>query len=105
TMRNAVLMLAVFAVTAGAQQDTSAIARATGTQGRPVASKRRAEQLRRRPDKVENKDLNEKVMWLARGGSVGMNVLTSADEQTTYLIVRRTVSSQPEWHARWDDIV
>jgi len=98
------VLLAALAATLQAQQDTSAIARATG-QSRERISKKRAEQLRRRPDKVESKDLDEKVMWLARGGYVGMNVLTSADEQTTYLIVRRTTSSQPEWHARWDDIV
>lgn len=103
-MRKVMLMLATLAAVAGAQ-DTSAIARATGRQGRPHVSRKRAEQLRRRPDIVDSKDLNEKVMWLARGGYVGMNVLTSADEQTTYLIVRRTTASQPEWHARWDDIV
>jgi mannose-6-phosphate isomerase-like protein (cupin superfamily) len=44
-------------------------------------------------------------MWLAQGHYVGSTVLTSADERTTYLLVRRTTSSQPEWHARWDDIV
>jgi len=102
-MRNALLLLTAITVTLEAQ-DTSAIARATG-QSKARISQRRAEQLRRRPDKVESKDLDEKAMWLARGHYVGMSVLTSADEQTTYLLVRRTTSSQPEWHARWDDIV
>jgi len=102
-MRNALLLLTAITVTLEAQ-DTSAIARATG-QSKARVSQRRAEQLRRRPDKVESKDLDEKAMWLARGHYVGMSVLTSADEQTTYLLVRRTTSSQPEWHARWDDIV
>jgi mannose-6-phosphate isomerase-like protein (cupin superfamily) len=89
---------------AAAQQDTSAFARATGT-SRVRVSKNRAEQMRRRPDVVDANDLKEKSMWLARGGYVGMTVLTAADEQTTYLIVRRKTASQPEWHARWDDIV
>jgi mannose-6-phosphate isomerase-like protein (cupin superfamily) len=41
-----------------------------------------------------------------RDGSIGGNTLfTSADYQTTYLLVRRTVPSEPEVHARWDDIV
>jgi mannose-6-phosphate isomerase-like protein (cupin superfamily) len=31
--------------------------------------------------------------------------LTSGDEQTIYMLVRRTVSSVPEVHARWDDLV
>lgn len=60
---------------------------------------------RRRPDIIEGRDLGEKVSWLARGHYVGMTLLTAADERTTYLIVRRTTSSQPEAHARWDDIV
>jgi len=60
---------------------------------------------RRRPDIIEGRDLGEKVSWLARGHYVGMTVLTAADERTTYVIVRRTTTSQPEAHARWDDIV
>ncbi|HJQ19243.1 MAG TPA: hypothetical protein VJ867_02770 [Gemmatimonadaceae bacterium] len=67
--------------------------------------KKRAEQLRRAPDFIEAGDLAEKTTWLARGHYVGMTVLTSGDEQTSYIIVRRTKDSEPEWHARWDDIV
>jgi mannose-6-phosphate isomerase-like protein (cupin superfamily) len=67
--------------------------------------RRTAEQLRRVPDFIEAKDLGEKAIWLARGNYVGMTVLTAGDEQTSYIIVRRTTNSQPEWHARWDDIV
>jgi mannose-6-phosphate isomerase-like protein (cupin superfamily) len=63
------------------------------------------EQLRRRPDYVLGKEVNRSFMWLAQGGYIGENIMTAADDQTTYLIVRRTTSSQPEAHARWDDIV
>src|SRR4051812_23069922 len=63
------------------------------TVGRPRLStnpKKRAEQLRRVPDFVEAHDLDEKTSWLARGHYTGMTVLTSGDEQTSYIVVRRT---------------
>jgi len=94
--------------TARACPDTSGRARDTFAAERPTATRRSmsaAERRRRYPDIIEGADLDKKVDWLARGHYVGMTVLTSADEQTTYLIVRRTTSSQPEWHARWDDLV
>jgi mannose-6-phosphate isomerase-like protein (cupin superfamily) len=31
--------------------------------------------------------------------------LSSSDDETVYVLVRRTASSQPEVHARWDDLV
>lgn len=100
------VLLLSFAGSVGAQTvDTSAVARATGTAHPPPLSRRKMEEIRRRPDIIEGRDLNEKTLWLARGNYVGMTVLTSADEQTTYVVVRRKTSSQPEWHARWDDIV
>jgi mannose-6-phosphate isomerase-like protein (cupin superfamily) len=90
------------------QPDATARSRDTSTVEHPPArknAKSEAEKRRRYPDIIEGADLDKKVGWLARGHYVGMTVLTSADEQTTYLIVRRTTSSQPEWHARWDDLV
>lgn len=102
------LLVLLFLIGSGAAAqsvDTSAIARATATTRPPQLSRRKMEELRRRPDIIEGRDLNEKTMWLARGNYVGMTVLTAADEQTTYVVVRRKTSSQPEWHARWDDIV
>jgi len=94
--------------TAKVRADTTAMARGTFAVERPRAPRNAmsaAEKRRRYPDIIEGADLDKKVDWLARGHYVGMTVLTSADEQTTYLIVRRTTSSQPEWHARWDDFV
>src|SRR5205814_5421761 len=91
--------------TAKARPDTTARARDTFTAERPAparSSMNAAEKRRRYPDIIEATDLDKKAFWLARGHYVGMTVLASADEQTTYLIVRRTTSSQPEWHARWD---
>jgi mannose-6-phosphate isomerase-like protein (cupin superfamily) len=101
------LILGFACVRATAQQlDTTATSFTPAVVHRSASSARAAaEKRRRRPDIIEAKDLSEKVMWLARGRYVGMTVLTAADEQTTYVIVRRTISSQPEVHARWDDIV
>jgi len=88
------------------QPDTTAKTRAAFAVERPARNPTsEAEKRRRYPDIIEGADLDKKVGWLARGHYVGMTVLTSADEQTTYLLVRRTTSSQPEWHARWDDLV
>ena len=98
TSWGALLIVAFSSVTATAQQ--------TDTTFRKVVTQRARvhrydpETLRRRPDIVQGKELDEKVMWLAMGHYVGTAVLTSADERTSYIIVRRT-----EWHARWDDIV
>ena len=36
---------------------------------------------------------------------MGTTLLTSSDDQTTYLLVRRRTNSRPEVHARWDDLV
>ena len=106
-LTTSLLLLGLIRGTVSPQQaDTTARARETSTAERPARnSKREAEKRRRYPDIIEGADLDKKVGWLARGHYVGMTVLTSADEQTTYLVVRRTTSSQPEWHARWDDFV
>ena len=103
-MRYVLASLAILALpcTAAAQQPDTTPVRATKAAPRRYYD---PESLRRRPDIVEGKELDSKTMWLARGGYVGMTVMTSADLQTTYLVVRRTTSSQPEVHARWDDIV
>src|SRR4051812_8957654 len=63
--------------------------RTQGSVGRVRLSsnpKKRAEQLRRVPDFVEAHDLDEKTLWLARGHYTGMTVLTSGDEQTSYIV-------------------
>jgi len=103
---NALLMLGVIAGSALAQESDSVASTTAEARAQRVRALRNdPEWLRRRPDIVEGRDLDEKVLWLARGHYVGMTVLTAADERTTYLVVRRTTSSQPEAHARWDDIV
>jgi mannose-6-phosphate isomerase-like protein (cupin superfamily) len=60
---------------------------------------------RRRADYVPETTVAFNAARLAEGRGTGRTLLTSDDQQTTYLIVRRTVSSEPEVHARWDDIV
>ncbi|MDB4883764.1 MAG: hypothetical protein JWL95_2530 [Gemmatimonadetes bacterium] len=70
------------------------------------AAKREAERRRRTVDFVRGTQIsNDASTWLGKGRLVGTTLLTSADEQTAYVIVRRTISSKPEVHARWDDVV
>jgi mannose-6-phosphate isomerase-like protein (cupin superfamily) len=70
-----------------------------------AAAKREAEKRRRRVDFIDARILSQTAAGLDRRPVVGTTVLTSSDEQTTYLLVRRTTSSKPEVHARWDDLV
>ena len=71
----------------------------------PAAKKAAAEKLRRRIDFIDGTTLTDQSAFLADRKYLGKTLLTSGDEQTTYLLVRRTESSKPEVHARWDDIV
>jgi mannose-6-phosphate isomerase-like protein (cupin superfamily) len=71
----------------------------------PAAVKDAAEKRRRRLDFIEGATVTAEASWLAKHRSVGTPLLTSGDEQTEYILVRRTTSSQPEVHARWDDVV
>src|SRR4051794_40164668 len=93
------LILALFADVAVAQDSTPKL--------RAVAAKPKAtpEKLRRRIDFIDGSTLNDESAYLARWKALGKTILTSGDEQTTYLLVRRTESSKPEVHSRWDDIV
>jgi mannose-6-phosphate isomerase-like protein (cupin superfamily) len=79
-------------------------------QQKPPAQFQRAQTERKwepKYDFIAGRELVSSTDWLARNKrSVGGETMwTSGDAQTTYLLVRRTVTSQPEVHARWDDIV
>jgi mannose-6-phosphate isomerase-like protein (cupin superfamily) len=59
-------------------------------------------------DYVSASTLSAGADWLTKHGGrrlAGNTLLTSSDAQTTYLLVRRSVASEPEVHARWDDLV
>jgi mannose-6-phosphate isomerase-like protein (cupin superfamily) len=101
------LILGLVCDRAAAQQAfTPATARAPSVTPRaPGAARCEAEKRRRRVDFIDAKALGQTAAGLDRRPVVGTTVLTSADEQTTYLLVRRTTSSRPEVHARWDDLV
>jgi mannose-6-phosphate isomerase-like protein (cupin superfamily) len=103
----ATVALVLAAMSAGAAQrpDSAVTAPFPGTTQHANPPRYSPEQLRRRPDYVLGKEVDRSFIWLAQGGYIGENIMTAADEQTTYVIVRRTSSSQPEAHARWDDIV
>jgi len=108
--RSSSLFLLLFGCVAepvAAQQTfTPAPERATVAAPRTRAAVRReAERRRRRADFIDGTVLSQKAAGLARLPVTGMTILTSSDEQTTYLLVRRTTSSKPEVHARWDDLV
>jgi mannose-6-phosphate isomerase-like protein (cupin superfamily) len=61
---------------------------------------------RRRVDFLEERTLSPQAPFSGKPQPLwGATLLTSGDEQTIYMLVRRTVSSVPEVHARWDDLV
>ena len=103
-----VLMTLAFVPDPAAAQrpDSSTASRAPGS-ARVVAGRLRrdAEWMRRRPDFVEAADMGKELRWLDGRRYMGTTLLTSSDERTTYLLIVRKVSSQPEVHARWDDMV
>jgi mannose-6-phosphate isomerase-like protein (cupin superfamily) len=104
---SSVFILGLACDRAAAQQTfTPATARAPTVAPRtPGAAKREGERRRRRADFIDAKILSHTAAGLPRQPVAGTIVLTSTDEQTTYLLVRRTTSSKPEVHARWDDLV
>jgi mannose-6-phosphate isomerase-like protein (cupin superfamily) len=101
----AVLILGPVGDVAAAQQsDTGGFVRAPAVAPRtPGSAKREAEKRRRRFDFIPATTL--RGMFLGNRPVAGTTVLTSADEQTNYVLVRRSASSEPEVHARWDDLV
>jgi mannose-6-phosphate isomerase-like protein (cupin superfamily) len=101
------LALAFLSRSAGAQRpDSARIKRATFTpMGGARAEAREAEKRRRRLDYIDGQTLERVSASLSKRSALGQTIHTSADDQTTYLLVRRTTSSKPEVHARWDDLV
>jgi mannose-6-phosphate isomerase-like protein (cupin superfamily) len=90
--------------TAAVSQGFVAAPRASRSANREA--KREAEQRRRRVDYLDAGTLNPLAPFEGKAPALwGTTLLTSGDEQTLYVLVRRTVSSVPEVHARWDDIV
>lgn len=101
-----VLILGLVCDLAAAQQpDTTAVIRTFVVAPRtPGAIRREAEKRRRRPDFIPaTTTLGSAPM--GKGRVFGTTLLSSSDDETVYVLVRRTASSQPEVHARWDDLV
>lgn len=72
------------------------------------AERREAEKRRRRIDFIPATTADGALArpWnRGNSGVLGTTLLTSADEQTNFEIVRRKVSGSPEVHARWDDLI
>ena len=63
-----------------------------------------AEQQRRRVDYLRKRWIDERRDGLSPS-AVGVGLLSSADEQTSYMLIRRATSSEVELHTRWDDLV
>jgi mannose-6-phosphate isomerase-like protein (cupin superfamily) len=71
-------------------------------------AKREAEKRRRRIDFIPASTANGALRGSMNRGNakvLGTTLLTSADEQTNFELIRRAVSGQPEVHARWDDLM
>jgi mannose-6-phosphate isomerase-like protein (cupin superfamily) len=105
------VLTALMGAEASSQQATTPppspfVARHSGVPTRRSADEaRRMEMIRRRVDFIQAKDLEDAARRLTGRLTRGETVLTSSDEQSTFLLVHRTVSSEPEVHARWDDVV
>jgi mannose-6-phosphate isomerase-like protein (cupin superfamily) len=90
----------------GQQSDTASKLRPVASKpSSPASRKAAAEKVRRRIDFIDGTTMTDQSAYLGRQKYLGKTLLTSGDEQTTYLLVRRAESSKPEVHARWDDIV
>jgi mannose-6-phosphate isomerase-like protein (cupin superfamily) len=101
------LILGLVASRADAQRpDTGTFTPTRGT-APPAAipSKAQTEKLRRRADFLPAGWLSNEAAYLTKQKATGMTLHTSGDEETTFMLVRRTASSDPEVHARWDDLV
>lgn len=72
---------------------------------RTTPEERRMETIRRRVDFIQADNLADASKRLAGRKTRGETMLTSSDQQSTFLLVHRTVSSEPEVHARWDDVI
>ena len=114
-MRHTPIALALLALASGPASAQDAPFRPIATTSAPspppspararAAAKRDEERRRRRVDFLEGSSIQSKSEWLAERNGIGMHLLTSGDSRTSYTLVRRTVSSKPEVHARWDDLV
>jgi mannose-6-phosphate isomerase-like protein (cupin superfamily) len=59
----------------------------------------------RRIDYIPAERFAEARARVANTRSVGTSVFVAPDQQTAYMVVRRTVASEVEEHSRWDDLV
>jgi mannose-6-phosphate isomerase-like protein (cupin superfamily) len=105
-----VILAASISLEASAQQSSPPspppfVRRAGVPTRRTTSEERRMETVRRRVDFIQADDLADAAKRLAGRRTRGETMLTSSDEQSTFLLVHRTVSSEPEVHARWDDVV
>lgn len=103
----ALLTLALARGVAAAQgTDTTSAAGAPRPSRRPgTPPVHTAEQRRRVVDYIDAETLAKERLWLDGRRFIGTALVTSADERSTFLLVRRASSSRPEVHARWDDLV
>ena len=90
---------------AAQRPDTAAVIRPPVIARRgPGTARREAEKRRRRYDFIPAQIVNSTFLPENKH-TTGTTLLTSDDEQTNYMLIRRSVSSKPEVHARWDDMV
>ena len=105
------VLTALLSLEASAQQSPPPspppfVVRRTGVPSRrTTAEERRMESIRRRVDVIQADNLADAANRLKGRTTRGETMLTSSDEQSTFLLVHRTVSSEPEVHARWDDVI
>lgn len=99
------ILLLVLPVTVRGQSRTSVRRDTTAVAAKAPAALTEAERKRRRLDFLQEKTIVAETQGLVQRQGIGKTVLTSADEQTSFMILRREVSGDAEVHARWDDLV
>jgi mannose-6-phosphate isomerase-like protein (cupin superfamily) len=106
TVSIAIALIATLSVRATAQKpDTPVVVRARLPVARPPGFKTFDARPKRRVDLIEQATIEREAAWLREDRAIGKTLYTSPDEQSTFILVNRRVSSQPEVHARWDDVV
>ena len=99
-----------YAITLFAAVETArgqSTSRATTTAARTAAPRQpgRAESFNSRLDYVPSERYEDIRNFVVRARVEGATVFNSPDNQTSYLLVRRTNPSNVEEHSRWDDLI
>ena len=99
------LVAVVLVTSATAHGQTPARAATTAARTAAPARSNRAESLNSRLDYVPVGRYEDIRDFVIHARAEGATLFNSPDDQTSYVLVRRTKASQVEEHSRWDDLI